>query len=491
MKNLYDTCNIPFEDGNETYELPTPFESPKLVNEYIADASEKMLDIFADRNPDVEGHIFTGSGVDTVVTLFQSWLEKSAQRYKTKLIRFERVRSNMSNFWLNPEVVQSNSEKKKTSKFCAACDQTGMFRAVFTDGTDEAEILMLRWVECPEVGRTEQVFSVWATSEVAMNMFYEVKTRSVTKRERPKPGIYNPTVDNAGNIIYGKPITTPTPPVLHQNSNHVFASIEMYFQNRERYLRNGKSGAKRILLYGNAGTGKTTLAYQIANMHKEKYCCIFSTSIGTIATHAALCAKHKVPTIIVAEECDKWMGIAPDDPERERADGNVKAFLDGHLSARNPAGELSILITNYPNRIEKTILLRPGRIHDSIYIGPLDGDNVVAAAAHYFKDEDDKPVCDPKEFDFLRDMKLTGAQIERLADATFDFVNGTDTPINAHTIQKVLDQYRKGIGNVKDYKEEETLLDERSFGFNGSPAGFGRPDKDENDEDDSVEAAVE
>jgi SpoVK/Ycf46/Vps4 family AAA+-type ATPase len=209
-------------------------------------------------------------------------------------------------------------------------------------------------------------------------------------------------------------------------------------------------------MFGNAGSGKTTIAYQIAKKYEKTHCIFFATNVGAIALHTELCARHKIPTIVIAEECDKWMGTVD---HEGRADGNVKAFLDGYMSHRNTAGEFSLLITNYPQKIEKTILFRPGRIHERINIGALDEEHAIKVAQHYFKDENGKKLCPKKELMFLGKKDLTGAQIENIATMCVDAVNGTDETITRKVIERVIEEFSEAVSHVKEYEDDKTIVE--------------------------------
>jgi len=218
-------------------------------------------------------------------------------------------------------------------------------------------------------------------------------------------------------------------------------------------------------MYGNAGSGKTTLAYLIAKKYSKTHCVFFATNILAISLHSELCARHNIPTIIIAEECDKWMGSVD---HEGRADGQVKAFLDGYMSHRNTSGEFSLLITNYPDKIEKTIIFRPGRIHERIQIGALDSKHTMMVAKHYFKDEKGKQLCKAKELKCLTTMTLTGAQIENIATMCVDEVNGTEEPITAEVIKRVIKEFSDAVSHVKSYEDDKTIVEKaynRNVGF--------------------------
>jgi ATP-dependent 26S proteasome regulatory subunit len=296
------------------------------------------------------------------------------------------------------------------------------------------------------------------------------RAERLKKIKPPTTGIFVLTRDQTGRLIYVEK-KFPNPPVIHQQAPVIEKSIESYFANKERYLRNGKSGTKRILLFGIPGGGKTTLCYQIARKYAKTHLVVFCNDLSELAMHSEECARHSIPTIVFNEECDRWMGNHQGWPTVGEAKDNVKAFLDGHLAARNKGGELNILITNYPDKIEKTILFRPGRIHERIEIGTLDPEHAVRVACHYFVDYNNKLICDEKELEYFRSNNFTGAQIENIAGMVIDYVNGTDTIITKEAINEVVTKFKEAVNTVKNYKDPQSLIDtvEPAVGFFAPP----------------------
>jgi len=374
---------------------------------------------------------------------------------KLKQVSLEVLESSVPHMCFGTAVYRGKMvPTERSGLFSVRIKKTGKELIVLKKLISEGGRLRMRTLYCTDFSTQREVIKIMGAQR--------------RRQQRPKAGVYRIAISDDGSLIYEKK-KLPTPPVIHQATSLVERSIKSYFENMEMYLRNGKSGAKRILLYGPAGSGKTTMAYQIANRLKETHCVVISTDVRSIALHSSACAKHKVPTIIISEECDRWMGAVD---KEERADGAVKAFLDGHLADRNVMGELSILITNYPEKIERTILLRPGRIHERIEVGVLDEQHAIEAAEFYFIDKDKKPLCDLKELDVIRKIPLTGAQIENLAALTMDFVNGTDLPVNADVIKSVIEHFKEAVDRVKKYKDSKSLIDFSPSSSIGSVAGF-------------------
>jgi hypothetical protein len=387
-------------------------------------------------------------------------LKKFTKKRKNRIENIEVMPSNIPHFTFGTTMDSRG--------YVACTDRTGLFHIKITDDNKLRDIYLLK--RLIGSGKNTFVQALYCTDYETQKIFLKFNRQKDKGSDKPKHGIYDGLAlqnPSGGYYLKYKKLNVPTPPVMHQGVKNVTLSLENYFLTKERYLRNGKSGSKRVLMYGNAGSGKTTLAYQIAKKYEKTHCVFFATNILAISLHTELCARHKVPTIIIAEECDKWMGAVDHDG---RADGQVKAFLDGYMSHRNTAGEFSLLITNYPEKIEKTILFRPGRIHERILIGPLDAEHVILVAKHYFRDEKGKLLCPEKELKFLAKLDLTGAQVENIAAMSVDAINGTDQKICQEVIQKVIKDFSEAVSHVKEYQDEKTIVEQA---WSRSEVGFG------------------
>jgi SpoVK/Ycf46/Vps4 family AAA+-type ATPase len=69
-------------------------------------------------------------------------------------------------------------------------------------------------------------------------------------------------------------------------------------------------------------------------------------------------------------------------------------FLDGANTPRNPAGTYLIATTNYPRRIDKRVLKRPGRIDRVIAVGALRSRAAAAVAQGLLPEDVSLPPAD-------------------------------------------------------------------------------------------------
>lgn len=423
---------------------------------FITRDHDLIRDTFLERHP---GSQFVVELQPAITWSDLAEIKKKKKRSKRGIESIDYLKSNIPYFNFGTSLVNNRWLKRN--------ERTGLFAVKMRSGK---EVLLLK--RLIGSGKNLHVQTMYCTDVDTEKEFLQLMSSHIRVKSKPKFGIWKLIMTGNG-VAYVK-AKLPNPPVIHQTAAAVERSITNYFENKERYLRNRKSGAKRLLVYGVAGGGKTTLCYQIAHRYQKTHCVVFATDIGAISAHTAQCAKDHVPTIVFAEECDRWMSkIESTDAFNPHSDttAHVKAFLDGHLSQRNEAGELDVLITNYPDRIERTIILRPGRVHERIEIGPLDAEHAFEVAKFYFRDEENRLVCAEDELRFFQNhgMKYTGAQIENIAGLVMDYVNGTDIPINADTIKKVVDEFRAAIHGVKTYKDKPTVIDDEValVGFTG------------------------
>jgi GTPase SAR1 family protein len=371
---------------------------------------------------------------------------KKNKKIKVTVKSIDRLPSDIPYFNLNTTAEKSPRERIFSIH---TFDKTGLFRVEMSDGG--VIIVAFRLFRVSKEYFIQRMYCT--DSNTLLNFLKLFREASRRKSKPPRKGIFVISLDQFGNVIYTKK-KFPNPPVIHQQACVVEQSIENYFDNKERYLRNGKSGSKRILLFGLPGGGKTTLCYQIARKYEKSHLVVFSGDLGSLAFHSNNCSKFKIPTIVFNEECDKWMG-----ENGFGATDQIKSFLDGYLSSRNTSGEIDFLITNYPEKIERTILFRPGRIHERIEIGCLDPEHAVKVAKFYFTNSKGKLVCDEKELDFFKSGSYTGAQIENIAGMVIDYVNGTDVLITTDVIKKVITQFKDAVNTVKNYKDQPSLVD--------------------------------
>lgn len=282
---------------------------------------------------------------------------------------------------------------------------------------------------------------------------YFVKDRKVSA----KKGIYDLSFSPHTGLNYRPVNKIPDNEIYHPEFDNVFNSIEKFFHGGllEKRLENNRSGSHKLLLYGEPGTGKSTISNHIALKYKKECCIVRTTEIEAVFNHMQEAADRKLPTIIIWEECSKDLG------QNASGEGNstIKSLLDGHLSIRNQKGTYLVMITNYPENIENTFISRPGRIHERIHIGALEGEDAVNCAKLYFKNDDNSFIISEEDMAELFKEAYTGGEIECIAELIKSKLEiDNRKTANLKEAEVIINDYLEEVLDSKNFKNDNTLL---------------------------------
>jgi ATPase family associated with various cellular activities (AAA) len=130
------------------------------------------------------------------------------------------------------------------------------------------------------------------------------------------------------------------------------------------FARHGQNGMRKVLMTGPPGTGKTSILMALAAELGRDMPVVLGNDDSSVVGTCAKAAAQARPCIVMVEEMD--MLVRP-----TSATSAALGFLDGTDTPRNPAGTYLIATTNYPRRIDKRILKRPGRIDRVLSVAAL------------------------------------------------------------------------------------------------------------------------
>ena len=153
----------------------------------------------------------------------------------------------------------------------------------------------------------------------------------------------------------------------YENIKNELRIIRDMLINPGIYQKMGAKMEKALLLYGNPGTGKTTMAEcLIKSTGRKAFTCRKKASDGSFVDELVKVfakAKEKAPSIVFLDDMDKYSDKNLKDSENAEEFVTIQACLDEIKD-----DDVFVIATVNEKRRLPDSLLRPGRFGKSIYI---------------------------------------------------------------------------------------------------------------------------
>jgi SpoVK/Ycf46/Vps4 family AAA+-type ATPase len=191
--------------------------------------------------------------------------------------------------------------------------------------------------------------------------------------EKFDSGVYKASATESGININKQEIDEVHSPYAHKTFQNIFQYCKEFLKEelKEKINKMGFLHKLGVLLYGPAGTGKTSYLIYLADLLiKEKDAIVFlADSTNTMGTSIELAKEiRKIqnnPIIIIADEFERWA---------RNYESEMKTFLDGVDSVDNL---IFLAATNYIDKVPDTLKSRPSRFKIVAEIGGIDDPKVI------------------------------------------------------------------------------------------------------------------
>jgi len=243
--------------------------------------------------------------------------------------------------------------------------------------------------------------------------------------------------------------------VFHPQYNYLMDDITNFFKyNNPVFKKYNEPYMRRVLLTGEPGTGKTSIAYSLAKKFIKSHNISIIPDLETFTYHIFRLSKAEIPSIVILEDFDKYLN-------------NVNSvhlnFLSGSYQQLVKKPVYVIYTTNHPERIDDNILARPERIDEIVKIDALNGEYAINCAKFYLENSLELMEKDSKIFD-----KLTGVQIKKIVREALQEhrFKGKDLDVNL-----ILHFKKLLIASLKKAEEsaQRRSLSNSSVGFRDAP----------------------
>lgn len=241
---------------------------------------------------------------------------------------------------------------------------------------------------------------------------------------------YN-TLDSLGGFTRSTKFKRKLNTIYLENRNEIFESIDIWKKSEDFYRERGIPYKLGILLYGEPGTGKSSLIHAVASELNKDVIVLTAGAIlnGKLNRYDAVCCDCDTAPVIVIEEIDTIVSSRQQDKELSENQKSILSellnFLDGSSS---PDSCIIIATTNHIEKLDPAII-RSGRFDIKIQMGKISRDLAIQMCEDFN--------CNPEEI--LDDSTTEYNPSELQSKLIFDSKNRL---------------YKNSIDNVQANKDE-------------------------------------
>ena len=348
---------------------------------------------------------------------------------------------------------------KGPSRIPIFSEKSGLFKICFND---DSVMFFAKWYSGG--GKATILEAMFATEDTVWRKWMRLFNAERKKRIKPKVGVFRIRNSDFGTV-YEPLKKIPNNPIFHTELDKIRDTVNYYFANVSSFMKYNQAGRRSLLLYGEQGTSKTSTLYTLAKEHYKTKSVVFSTDINALASHIMSCEKYNMPTLAFFEDAE---GVF------SQNNSDVKNFLSGIDAKQNKGGTCIVYTTNYPERMEETIIERPERIDELHYIGPIEGTVLIDCAKFYFG----KFLPDTVKLEDVLTKPMTGAEVKLMVENTLRYCASERLELDENAISIVLNKYIKDLKKLKNFTDnaKRTLANKAKSG--NKKVGFGEEHED-------------